>query len=128
MAKYTPPPAGSVAIYEQKLIRVEEELFSTEQGDMGTFHDYLAHQDGVLAEIEELKRKDPDSVDGCKLAFYGTYGVVYGDSSRLRLPMSTRARGITVQLVQAATLSFEIREGKDYEIFDEGSSLGVERR
>lgn len=129
MPRYTPPRPGHMFFYGQKIIRVGRNVFSTSPGDLSTLHESLADDMGVIEVIQSLKITSPDELDGLTLQFLGNRAVAKGDSSTLRLPMSKKARTITLELLREETPDFPIEGREGYEVYEEGpGNTAAERR
>ena len=89
--------------YMYKFVRVGEKIYVTEPMDVFTSHRDLAREDGVIIELERLKREEPSSVDGGMLYPNATTKEISAESSSFTLgvPVTPEGRIITRDVLQA---------------------------
>lgn len=84
-----------------KFVRVGKKLSVTAPGDLNTVHEDLAIQDGILNELNSIKNRNPQEVDGGFFHVYNDLILLSGNSSSLNLPnrrYAKEARETTVKV------------------------------
>lgn len=100
--------------FESKFVRVGNEIYITEPGDLKTLHVELSKKDKVLERIYELKSQEPNNVDGGIIFVEGRIIQVGSHSTSLSLPLTKEARKITLQKLKQSFPDFNIKElGQD---------------
>lgn len=96
--------------FQSKFLRVGNEVYVTEANDLKTFHIQLARRDKVLERIEHLKRESKDEVDGGIIFVLGKLIQIGSHSTSLSVPLTTRARKITLQKLKYSFPEFNVKE------------------
>lgn len=99
--------------FQCKFIRVGNEVHISEPGDIDTLHIQLAKKDKILERVENLKRETADEVDGGILFIQGHVIQVGSSSATLSVPLTDRARKITLQKLKHKNPEFHIKEVMD---------------
>lgn len=96
--------------FESKFLRVGNEIYITEPDDLETFHYQLAEKHEVLERIKDWKTGNKDEVDGGRIFVDGMVIRIGANSTSLGLPLTQKARDITVQKLKRKNPKFSIRD------------------
>ncbi len=96
--------------FESKFIRVGNDVYLTDPNDLRTMHVELAVKHKVLERVDYLKSNNPDEIDGGIIFF--TPGVVRvgSASTSLSVPLTNRARMITLDKLKKRMQRYSVRE------------------
>lgn len=106
-------PEKEVPHFESKFVRVGDDIYVDEHGDIFIEHRAIAFKDSVLGELTRLRRQDPTAVDaGFVTIAHGETGnnriTINGESFGLHLPEVGEARAKTGILFQQKSPGFEV--------------------
>lgn len=104
---------SSFANSQAKFIRVGNEIYIIGPEENLKFHIELAKKEKVLERIEVLKVQNPDSVDGGQLFFSGKLIRVGLSSTTLDIPLTEKAREITLQVLKKHLPDYSIKSVSD---------------
>lgn len=96
--------------FQSKFIRIGNEVYITSPNDLTTLHSQLAEQHKVLDRIYDWKTGNKNEVDGGEVFVEGKVIRFGSHSSGLGLPLTQKARDITVQRLKKRNPSFSIRD------------------
>ncbi len=96
--------------FESKFIRVGNEVYITDPDDVTTPHYKLAEKHKISERIEQLKEQQKDEVDGGLIFITGRIIRIGAASETLEIPLSERARKITIQKLVKQMPDFNIQE------------------
>lgn len=96
--------------FQSKFLRVGNEVYVTGYDDLRTLHNELAGKDKILERIEHLKRESKDEVDGGIIFVSGKLIQIGSHSTSLSIPLTTRARKITLQKLKYSFPEFNVKE------------------
>lgn len=96
-----------------KFVRVGNDIFIMgPEEDLG-FHVDLARREKVLERLEHLKEQDKDNVDGGMIYISGRIVRVGSASTSLGIPLTDKARKLTIKRLQMKYPSLSIKELSD---------------
>lgn len=124
MPPFNSPERGST--YRGKFVRVEDQIFVTENGDYKTPHLRLAEQHEILDSILHLKIATPNEVDGGFLQILGESILASNNSDTLRIPVrdvASQARVRTVEEIARLSPGYRVFTERDQFL----QSLGLDR-
>lgn len=107
MPKFESPISG-LERYTSKILRIKEAVYTTDPNVTDIQHIELAKVHGVLEIIELLARQEPDEVDGGLLELIGTTIVIGGFAATLDIPVTEKARDITVERIKQLSPGYEV--------------------
>ncbi len=96
--------------FQSKFIRVGNEIYITQPNDLTTLHIQLAEMHKVLDRIYDWKTGNKNEVDGGEIFVEGKVIRFGYHSTSLGLPLTQKARDITVQRLKKRNPSFSIRD------------------
>ncbi len=106
MPKYERPQPESD--FCSKFIRVGDVMVVTLPDDISTLHDSLAEEEGVLEDVRRKKLEEPSEVDAGQFSVFRGEIRVYGESSKLGLPLCEDARIKSGVIFQTQSPGFEV--------------------
>jgi hypothetical protein len=96
--------------FQSKFIRVGNEVYITSPNDLMTLHIQLAEMHKVLDRIYDWKSGNKDEVDGGEIFVDGMVIRIGSHSTSLGLPLTQKARDITVRKLKRKNPKFSIRD------------------
>jgi hypothetical protein len=96
--------------FHSKFIRVGNEVYITQPNDLTTFHSQLAELHKVLERINDWKTGNKDEVDGGEIFVNGMVIRIGAHSEGLGLPLTQKARDITVRKLKRRNPKFSIKD------------------
>ena len=96
--------------FQVKFIRVANEVYITKPDDLTTLHIQLAEEHKVLDRIYDWKSGNQNEIDGGEMFVSGKVIRIGSHSTSLGLPLTQKARDITVQRMKRKNPSFSIRD------------------
>jgi hypothetical protein len=96
--------------FHSKFIRVGNEVYITNPDDLTTLHAQLAEMHKVLDRIYDWKTGNKDEVDGGEIFVQGMVIRIGAHSEGLGLPLTQKARDITVRKLKKKNPKFSIRD------------------
>jgi len=96
--------------FQSKFIRVGNDVFITNPDDLTTLHIQLAELHKVLDRIYDSKTGNKDEVDGGEIFVDRKVIRIGSHSTSLGLPLTQKARDITVQKLKKRNPKFSIRD------------------
>ncbi len=105
-------PAGLLGNenFQSKFVRVGNEIHVTEPDDLSTIHMDMAEKDKILQRALDLKQQNPDDVDGGIIFVSGRTIQVGSASTSLSVPITQRARDLTIQKLKRRRPDYNIKE------------------
>ncbi len=96
--------------FESKFVRVGNDLYITDPNDLTTLHIQLAEKHKILERIYFMKENNQDEIDGGIIFF--TPGVIRigSASTSLSIPLTKKARFITLDKLKKRMQRYSIRE------------------
>lgn len=96
--------------FESKFIRVGNDVYITDPDDIATLHYQLAEKHKISERIEQLKEQQKDEVDGGLIFISGRIIRIGAASDSLGIPVTERARRVTLQKLIKQMPDFNIQE------------------
>ena len=96
--------------FESIFIRLGQDVYITEPGDITTPHSVLAEQSKILEKIEQMREGKIDEVDAGLIFISGKTIKIASVSEDLNLPEVVSARKLTIERMRYKYNDFQVRE------------------
>lgn len=96
--------------FDSKFVRLGNEIYVTSPNDLTTFHYQLAEEHKIKDKILNLKEQNPDEVDGGIIHVSGKIIRFSSASSSLGIPLTKKARALTIQKLEDRFPTYSIKE------------------
>ncbi len=96
--------------FECKFIRVGQDVYITDPGDVSTPHSTLAEQSKILEKLESMRESKIDEVDAGLMFVSGKSIKIASVSETLNLPEIMMARKMTIERMSRKYNDFQIKE------------------
>ena len=96
--------------FESKFVRIGNDIYITDPDDLQTLHIQLAEKHNILERVNFLKSNNRDEVDGGIIFFSPGVIRIGSASTSLSIPLTNKAREITLVKLKKRMPKYSIRE------------------